>query len=90
MDVNSVTSSSWRCAVDSARREWKIKLVYWVVSLSPGRVVVSQPLLDEFGGLLVDRKATFHVDRSADPGPGEPMTRGSSRRIIERHPLEQA
>ncbi|MFI5460830.1 MAG: GNAT family N-acetyltransferase [Isosphaerales bacterium] len=39
----------------SARR-MKVKLVYWAAD--PGGNV-PQPILDEFGGLFVDRKATF-------------------------------
>jgi dTDP-4-amino-4,6-dideoxy-D-galactose acyltransferase len=45
-----------------AARRGHVKLVYWAAA--PGRVV-SQPLLDEFGGLLVDRKITFQVDLRA-------------------------
>jgi dTDP-4-amino-4,6-dideoxy-D-galactose acyltransferase len=66
-------------SLDCARRE-KIKLVYWAAA--PGRAI-SQPVLDEFGGLLVDRKATFHVDLLAAPGP---VSQPISSYRIRTHP----
>jgi dTDP-4-amino-4,6-dideoxy-D-galactose acyltransferase len=54
----------------SCARRASAKLVYWAAE--PGRVV-PQHLLNEFGGLLVDRKVTFRIELSTGDCESEPL-----------------